>query len=86
MGEGGVEVGTNSMPRSDEDVHTDQNSHFHTRALLELSVKEVVQQIEVGLNPHIGLTRGRKGHHVQDPREGQVMQFQAIELQQRAEK
>jgi hypothetical protein len=81
-----VEVRINSMPRSDKDVHTTQNCRFRARALPELGARVVVSQFEVGLNPHIGLTQGHKGHHVQDPREGQVMQFQAIELQQRAEK
>jgi hypothetical protein len=52
------------MTESDEDVHTDQSRHFHARALLQPSVKEVVSQIEVGFNPHIGLTQGHKGHHV----------------------
>jgi hypothetical protein len=74
------------MPRSDGDAHTAQNCRFHAQALLEPGAKEIVPQIEVGLNPHIGLTHGHKGRHVHDPQGGQVMQFQAIELQQRAEK
>jgi hypothetical protein len=46
---------------------------FHTQALQESYVKEVVPQIEVGLNPHVGLAQGHKGRYVQDPRGGQVM-------------
>jgi hypothetical protein len=80
-----VEVGMNSVPKSDEDVHTAQNHRFHARVLSEPGTK-VVPQIEVGLNPHIGVTHGHIGHHVQDPRRGHVMQFEAIELQQRAKK
>jgi hypothetical protein len=81
-----VEVGIDSVPISDEDVDTAQNHHFRTRALLEPDTKEVVPQIEVGLNTHVGLTHGHKGRYVQDPRGGQVKQLQAIKLQQRAEK
>jgi hypothetical protein len=68
------------MPKSNEDVHTTQNCCFHTQALLEPDMKEVVPQIEVGLNPHVGLTHGHKGRYVQDLQGGQVVQFQAIEL------
>jgi hypothetical protein len=64
---GEMEVRINSVPRSDEDVHTTQNCRFHSRALLELGVKEVVPQIEVGLHPHVGLTQGHEGQYVQDP-------------------
>jgi hypothetical protein len=30
-------------------------------------MNEVVSQIEVGLDPHVGLAQGHKGRHVQDP-------------------
>jgi hypothetical protein len=53
-----VEVGINSTPRSDEDVQTAQIRRFHARALLKLSAKELVSQIEVELNLHIGLAQG----------------------------
>jgi hypothetical protein len=55
------------MPGSNEDVHTAQNYRLHTRALLEPGAKELVQQVEVGLNPHVGLTQGHKDRYVQDP-------------------
>jgi hypothetical protein len=60
-------VGINFEPRSNKDVRTTQNFCFGTQALLEPSVAEVVPQIEVGLNRHVGLTQVHKGHHVQDP-------------------
>jgi hypothetical protein len=41
-GQGEVEVGIDSMPRSEVDVHATQNRYFRTRAMWELSVKEVV--------------------------------------------
>jgi hypothetical protein len=37
-----VEVWINSVPKSDEDVHTAQNHHFHAQTLPEPGVKEVV--------------------------------------------
>jgi hypothetical protein len=70
-----VEVVINSTSRSDEEVHATQNCLFHARALSESNTKKVVPQIEVGLNPDIGLRLGHKGCHVQDPRGSQVMQF-----------
>jgi hypothetical protein len=59
-----VEVGINSTARSNKYVSTAQSCHFYSRALLLLGTEEVVPQIEVGLNPHIGLTQGHKGHLV----------------------
>jgi hypothetical protein len=52
---GEVEVGIDSMLGFDIDVHASQNRHFHAQALREPNVKEVVSQIKVGLDPHIGL-------------------------------
>jgi hypothetical protein len=75
-----VEVGINSMPRSDKEVHTTQNRHFRARALHESGAKEVVPQIEVVLDPHVGLTQGHKGRYVQDPQRGEMVHFQTIEL------
>jgi hypothetical protein len=49
-------------------------------------MEEVVSQIEVGLNTHVGHTHGHEGCNMQDPQRSQVMQLQAIELQQRAKK
>jgi hypothetical protein len=63
-----AKVGINYRPRSDKDVHIAQSRHLRTRALLSPGTKEVVPQIEVGLNPHIGLAQGHKGRHVQDSR------------------
>jgi hypothetical protein len=39
-----------------------------------------------GAQSPLGLTQGHEGSHVQNPRSGQVMQLQAVELQQRVEK
>jgi hypothetical protein len=55
------------MPKSNEVIHTTQHHCFRTRALPEPSAEKVVPQIEVGLNPHIGLTQDHKRYHVQDP-------------------
>jgi hypothetical protein len=62
-----MKVEINYRPRSDKYVHLAQGHHFCTRALLKPGMKEVVSQIEVGLNPHIGLTQGYKGRHVKHP-------------------
>jgi hypothetical protein len=48
-----MEVGVNSMPRSDEDIHTTLHRHFCIRALLDLGEEKVVPQIEVERNPPI---------------------------------
>jgi hypothetical protein len=46
---------------------------------------EVVPQIKVGLNPHVSLAQGYEGRDVQNPQRSQMMQLQAIELQQQVE-
>jgi hypothetical protein len=48
------------MPKSDKDVHIAQSRCLRSRALLKLGVKEVVPQVEVRLNPHIGLAQGHR--------------------------
>jgi hypothetical protein len=48
-------------------------------------MEEVVPQVEVGLNQHVGFTQGYEGRDMYDPQRSQMMQFQVIELQQRAE-
>jgi hypothetical protein len=48
-------------------------------------MEEVVPQVEVGLNPHVGFAQGYEGRDMYDPQRSQMMQFQVIELQQRAE-
>jgi hypothetical protein len=68
------------MPRSDKEVHTTQNRRFRARALHESGAKEVVPQIEVVLDPLVGLTQGHKGRYVQDPQRGEMAHFQTIEL------
>jgi hypothetical protein len=50
-----VEVGIDSMPRSNIGDHATQNHYFGTPVLREPGAKEVVPQIEVGLNPQVGL-------------------------------
>jgi hypothetical protein len=50
-----VEVGINSMPRFDIDVHAAQNRCFHARALREPDANKVIPQIKVRINPHVGL-------------------------------
>jgi hypothetical protein len=59
-----VEVWINFAPGSDEDVHTTQSHCLRARVLLYLGAKEVVPQIEVELNPHIGLAQSDKCRHV----------------------
>jgi hypothetical protein len=59
-----VEVGVESVPRSDVDVHANQNRCFRARALQESGMKEMVPQSEVELNPHITLAQGHKGRFV----------------------
>jgi hypothetical protein len=49
-------VGINFRPRLDQDVHIAQSHHFHVRALSQPGVEKVAPQINVGLNPNIGLT------------------------------
>jgi hypothetical protein len=44
-------------------------------ALQELDVKEVVPQVEVGVNSHEGLARSHKSCDMQDPQGGQVVQL-----------
>jgi hypothetical protein len=60
-------VGTNSLPRSNIKVNTTQHPCFCARALQKPCMNEVVSQIEVGPDPHVGLAQGHKGRHVQDP-------------------
>jgi hypothetical protein len=76
-----VKVGIDSVPRFDVDIHATQNHRFRARSLQEPGEKEVVPQIEVRLNPHVGLAQDHIGRYVQDPRGGKVVQLQAIELQ-----
>jgi hypothetical protein len=52
---GEVEVGIDSVLGFDIDVHASQNCHFRAQALQGPNVKEIVPQIKVGLNPHVGL-------------------------------
>jgi hypothetical protein len=49
-------------------------------------MEEIFQQIKVGLNPHVGLAPGHEECYMLDPQRSQVMQLQAIELQQQAQK
>jgi hypothetical protein len=55
------------MSKLDVGNHAYQNCHFHVRALWELNAKEVVPQVEMGVNPHIGLAQSHEGRDVQDP-------------------
>jgi hypothetical protein len=80
FGHGEVEVRIDSMPRFDIDVHATQNYRFDACVRQEPGAKEVHPQIKVGLNPHVGFTQGHKGCDMQDPRGGQVVQFQTIIL------
>jgi hypothetical protein len=54
------------MPRLEVDLHATQNCRFHVCALRELDAKEVVPQVEVGVNAHEGLTQSHKGRDMQD--------------------
>jgi hypothetical protein len=55
------------MPILDVNVHSTLNRHFRIRALREPDAKEVVPQVEVGVNPYKGLAQSHKGHDMQDP-------------------
>jgi hypothetical protein len=46
----------------------------------EVVLSQVVPQVEVGVNSHEGLAQGQKGHDMQDPRGGQIVQLQGIIL------
>jgi hypothetical protein len=70
------------MPGFDINVQTTQNHRFRTQALHGPNTKEMVPHIKVGPNPHVGLAQRHRGHDMQDPR-GQVVEFQAVILQQR---
>jgi hypothetical protein len=48
---GEVEVGIDSVPEFDIDVHTTENHRLHGRALVEPDAKEVVAHIKLGVNP-----------------------------------
>jgi hypothetical protein len=41
------------------------------RVLWTPDVEEIVPQVEMGVNPHVGLTQSHEGRDMQDPREGQ---------------
>jgi hypothetical protein len=57
FGYGDVEIRNNAMPRRDVHNHAPPpNLHFRVRVLWELDAKEVIQQIEMVVNPHEGLT------------------------------
>jgi hypothetical protein len=43
-------------------------------------MEEIVPQIKVGLNPHVGLAQGHEGRYMQDPQRSQMMQLQVVEL------
>jgi hypothetical protein len=58
------------MSGLDMDGHASQNRCFHVRALREPDAKEVVPQVEMGVNPHVGLKQSHKGRGMQDPRGG----------------
>jgi hypothetical protein len=75
-----AKVRINSWPGLDKDVHAAPHHYFRVRALSQPGAKEIVPQIEMGLNPHIGLAQGHEGCNMQDPRRSQMMQLQAIEL------
>jgi hypothetical protein len=73
------------VSRIDIDVHATQNHHFRVRALWESDAQEVVPQIEVAINPHVGLAESHKGHGIQDPQGGNTLQVQAIIPHQQTE-
>jgi hypothetical protein len=63
---GEVEIRIDTMPRLDIDAHATQNHRFHLQALREPDVKEVVSQVEVGVNPYESSAQSHKGHDMQD--------------------
>jgi hypothetical protein len=80
-----VEVQVDLTPSPDVNIDKAPHRHLRTQVLPELDAGEVVPQIKVGLNPHVSLVQGYEGHDVQNPQRSQMMQLQAIELQQQVE-
>jgi hypothetical protein len=69
-------------PRLEMDGRAPRDHHFCIRALRALDAEEVVPHLQMGVNPHDGLAQSHKGHDVQNPQGGQIMQLQVIILQQ----
>jgi hypothetical protein len=55
------------MPRLDMDNHTPQICQFHVLVLRTSDAEEMVRQVKMGVNPHVGLAQSHKVHDVQDP-------------------
>jgi hypothetical protein len=53
---GEVKTRIDTVPRLDTHIHTTKNHYFCVHALREMDPKEVVPQVEVGVNTNEGLT------------------------------
>jgi hypothetical protein len=62
-----LEVWTDSQPRSDRNAHIAPHCHFLTRAQPQLEAEEIVPEIKLGLNPHVGLAQGYQSRNMKDP-------------------
>jgi hypothetical protein len=60
------------MPKPDVDNHTTPptNCQFRVWVLWMPDAEEIVLQVKMGVNPHIGLTQSHKDRDVLDPQEG----------------
>jgi hypothetical protein len=80
-----LEVRVDLKPSSDMNIDAAPHRCLRARVLPESDMTEIVPQIKVGLNPHVSLAQGYEGRDVQNPQRSQMMQLQAIELQQQVE-
>jgi hypothetical protein len=62
-----VEVWVRTLPRVDMNTYAAQHHYLRVWVRPELDVEEVVPQVEVGFDPHVGLAQGYEGHNMEDP-------------------
>jgi hypothetical protein len=67
FGHGNAEVRIDAMPRLDMDNHTPQICQFHVLVLRTSDAEEMVRQVKMGVNTHVGLAQSHEVHDVQDP-------------------
>jgi competence CoiA-like predicted nuclease len=57
----------NSMPRRDMNDRTPGYCQPHIQVLWVMDIEEIIQQIELRINPQVSLTQSHKGRYMQDP-------------------
>jgi hypothetical protein len=67
FGYGGVEIRINTMSELDMNDCTPRDCQLHVWVLWTPDTEEIIPQVEMGVNPHVGLTQSHKGCDVQDP-------------------